>query len=272
MHVARVRSVHGRAGVRLGPAPPVVSRGRQVKHRTLAWLTALPEPGHRRHRAAACGASGWWPPSGAVRIMRSLPHGHVAAILGTRPAPRAAGALERRSTRERDCAGPHRARMSRARLEARHGRPSRADHARPELDIEGASEDELYGRWTGCSAASERSRRASRVAISRRAGSCCTTSPPRRSRAATARSRATAQPRPAARPGPDRVRPLDRRARLPGRRRGVQRQHRRPVHARAQIAKLRDRFGLTEVVLVGDRGMLTSARISGCASLAGSAG
>ena len=34
-----------------------------------------------------------------------------------------------------------------------------------------------------------------------------------------------------------------------------------PDTVASQIAKLRERFGLSKIVLVGDRGMLTSARI-----------
>ena len=38
-------------------------------------------------------------------------------------------------------------------------------------------------------------------------------------------------------------------------------QHRRPGDGRRQVAKVKDRFGLARVVLVGDRGMLTAARL-----------
>src|SRR6478672_3550629 len=44
--------------------------------------------------------------------------------------------------------------------------------------------------------------------------------------------------------------------------RGVRGQHRRPQTLAAQIATLKDRFGLARVCLVCDRGMLTSARIT----------
>jgi hypothetical protein len=42
-----------------------------------------------------------------------------------------------------------------------------------------------------------------------------------------------------------------------------------PATVEAQVEKLRDRFGLTELVLVGDRGMLTSARIERLKALGG---
>ena len=45
-----------------------------------------------------------------------------------------------------------------------------------------------------------------------------------------------------------------------------------PSTLETQLAKLRDRFGLTDIVLVGDRGMLTAPGSSASASSAGSAG
>src|SRR5665647_3550084 len=45
-----------------------------------------------------------------------------------------------------------------------------------------------------------------------------------------------------------------------------------PATVEAQIEKLRERFGLTDVVLVGDRGMLTSARIERLKEVGGIAG
>ena len=44
--------------------------------------------------------------------------------------------------------------------------------------------------------------------------------------------------------------------------RGVRRQYRHPATLATQISKLKQRFGLSHVVLVGDRGMITQARIS----------
>ena len=49
---------------------------------------------------------------------------------------------------------------------------------------------------------------------------------------------------------------------LPGRGRSVRRQCRRSLDAANQIAKLKQRFALERVVLVGDRGMITEARLS----------
>src|SRR3990172_8277737 len=82
MHVARVRRVHKgkeyvsvllRQSYREGP---------KVRPRTLASLTSLPpaaiEPLERSLRGETLVPAG----AGGLRITRSLPHGHVAAILG----------------------------------------------------------------------------------------------------------------------------------------------------------------------------------------------
>ena len=60
----------------------------------------------------------------------------------------------------------------------------------------------------------------------------------------------------------DRVRAAHRPRGPPGRGPGLPRQHRRPgrVHRDRQV--LRDKFGLAKMVMVGDRGMITSARIA----------
>src|SRR6516225_6299571 len=70
------------------------------------------------------------------------------------------------------------------------------------------------------------------------------------------------QPRPQARQAADRLRSALRPGRLPGGHRGVRRQYCRPMTLTSQVRKLRERFGLDHVVLVGDRGMITQARIT----------
>ena len=193
MHVARVRRVHGEreyVSVLLRQSYRV---GRQVKHRTLASLTGLPEPvidaierSLRGERLVAA--------EGAVRILRSLPHGHVAAILGTAGRLELPALIDRRSTRERDLAlalicqrvaEP----ASKLATAARLGQSTLA----PMLGIEGVSEDELYRAmdWLLSRPGADRGRPG---ATPSRGGlaTCCTTSPVRTSRAATARSRATA--------------------------------------------------------------------------------
>src|SRR3990172_2514414 len=103
MHVARVRHVQDEkeyVSVLLRQSYRV---GRQVKHRTLASLTALPpavidaiERSLRGEHLVSAAA--------ALRIVRSPPHGHVAAVLGTFRALGLEALLDRRPSRERDLA------------------------------------------------------------------------------------------------------------------------------------------------------------------------
>ena len=55
-------------------------------------------------------------------------------------------------------------------------------------------------------------------------------------------------------------------SRHPGRDRGVRGNTGDPKTVASQVTKVKDRFGITKVVLVGDRGMLTAA---GCARTSG---
>ncbi len=82
MHVARVRkTIKGKTyeSVLLRQS---YRQGQQVKHRTLASLTALPSHVVDAIEGMLKGES-WVPAADALIIQRSWPHGHVAATLGT---------------------------------------------------------------------------------------------------------------------------------------------------------------------------------------------
>ena len=270
MHVARVRRVHGEreyVSVLLRQSYRV---GRQVKHRTLASLTGLPEPvidaierSLRGERLVAA--------EGAVRILRSLPHGHVAAILGTARRLELPALIDRRSTRERDLAlalicqrvaEP----ASKLATAARLGQSTLA----PMLGIEGVSEDELYRAMDWLLSRQERIE----AGLARRhlaAGSLVLydlTSTYVEGRHCPLASHGHS------RDGrPDRAQIVfglltDERG-CPIAVEAFSGNTADPSTLDAQIAKLRDRFGLTDVVLVGDRGMLTSARIERLRELGG---
>ena len=269
MHVARVRRVHGERehSVLLRQSYRV---GRQVKHRTLASLTGLPEPvidaierSLRGERLVAA--------EGAVRILRSLPHGHVAAILGTARRLELPALIDRRSTRERDLAlalicqrvaEP----ASKLATAARLGQTTLA----PMLGIEGVSEDELYRAMDWLLSRQERIE----AGLARRhlaAGSLVLydlTSTYVEGRHCPLASHGHS------RDGrPDRAQIVfglltDERG-CPIAVEAFSGNTADPSTLDAQIAKLRDRFGLTNVVLVGDRGMLTSARIERLRELGG---
>ena len=262
MHVVRVVSRQkGREYVSVLLRNSYREDGR-VKKQTLANLSHLPEPlielirgWLRGERYLAAGE--------AVRIVRSLPHGHVAAVLGMARSLGLEALLERPPSRRRDLAV--------ALIVARVLAPcSKLATARTfgqstlgaVLGVEGATEDELYGALDWLTARQARVERA----LARRhlapgslvlydltstyvEGSHCPL-------AAHGHSRDHR---------PDRAQiefglVTDARG-CPVAVEAFAGNTADPATVEAQIEKLRTRFGLADVVLVGDRGMLTSARI-----------
>jgi len=270
MHVARVRHVQGGkeyVSVLLRQSYRV---GRQVKHRTLASLTALPptvidaiERSLRGERLVAAGD--------AFRIVRSLPHGHVAAVLGMLRALDLPTLLERRGSRERDLALA----MVVARLLAPCSKLATArtlgqSTLGATLGVAEATEDELYGALDWLLA---RQARVERALAARHLGvgslvlydvSSTYVEGTHCPLAAYGHSR---DHRPDRRQivfglvTDERGCPVAVEA-FPGNTAD-------PATLEAQIDKIRDRFGLAELVLVGDRGMLTSARIERLKAIGG---
>ena len=116
-------------------------------------------------------------------------------------------------------------------------------------------------RSTDSSRANRRSRRRWRASISATERWCSTTCHRAIWKALLRAGAARLQSRRQEGQAADRLRPAVRPRRLPGGRRGVRRRHRRSPTLAAQIDKIRKRFGPQRVVLVGDRGMITQARI-----------
>src|SRR6202158_6102651 len=84
MHVARIKSSHvDKTGRRRDYQSVYLRRsyrdGAKVKHEQLANLSALPEAAVAAVGAVRAGAT-MLPPTDAIRIESSLPHGHVAAV------------------------------------------------------------------------------------------------------------------------------------------------------------------------------------------------
>src|SRR3990172_8148879 len=77
--------------------------GGQVKHRTLANLSRLPPEAIELIRRLLKGEH-FLPAADALDIVRSLPHGHVAADLGMLRSLGLEALLDRRPSRERDLA------------------------------------------------------------------------------------------------------------------------------------------------------------------------
>jgi hypothetical protein len=262
MHVARVRRVHGDkeyVSVLLRQSYRV---GAQVKHRTLASLTALPpalvdviERSLRGEHLVSAGE--------AFSIVRSLPHGHVAAVLGMLRSLGLEAFLDRRPSRTRDLAvalivarviSP----ASKLATSASLGQTTLAGC----LGIEGADENELYGAmdWLlARQARVERSLAARHLARGSLVLYDLTSVYVEGSHCPLARhghSRDHRPDRPQVEFGlltDSRGCPVAVEA-FPGNTAD-------PATVEAAVEKLRARFGLTDIVLVGDRGMLTSARI-----------
>ena len=235
MHVARVRRVHeGRDTSRSCSASRT---GRAARSSTGRSQSHRPAPrGRRRDRAAPAGRA---PGAGreAFRIRRSLPHGHVAAVLGML---RTLGSRGRSSTAaRRACAtsrppssspGSWRPPRSSPRLGPARARPRSARSSRP-----GGRDGGRAVRRDGLAAGPPGPGRAGARAAPSRLGLA---RPVRRHarrtwRAATARSRPIGYSRDHRPDRPQIVFGLrDRRAGLPGRGRGLHWQHGRPGHPR----------------------------------------
>ncbi|MCI0584892.1 MAG: IS1634 family transposase, partial [Chloroflexi bacterium] len=234
----------------------------RVKKRTLANLSHLPEPLIELIRGWLRGEL-YVPAGEAVRVVRSTPHGHVAAVLGMARRLELPALLDRRPSRARD--------LALALIVERVCRPASklATAARLHqstlggtLGVAGASEDELYRALDWLLARQERIE----AGLARRhlaAGSLVLYD--------LSSTYVEGRRCPLARHGHSRDHRADR-AQIVF---GLLTDERGcpiaveaftgntadPATLEAQIGKLRDRFGLTDVVLVGDRGMLTSARI-----------
>src|SRR5450830_1175473 len=262
MHVARVRHVQGGkeyVSVLLRQSYRV---GRQVKHRTLASLTALPEAVVDAIERSLRGER-LVPAGEALRIVRSTPHGHVAAVLGTLRSLGLEALLDRRPSRSRDLAVT----LVVARLLAPCSKLATARTLGQStlgsvLGVADATEDELYGALDWLLARQARVERAL-AARHLAAGSLVlynlTSVYVEGSHCPLARHGHSRDHRPD-RPQIEFCLLTDARGcpvaveAFPGNTAD-------PATVEAQVEKLRSRFGLTELVLVGDRGMLTSARI-----------
>jgi hypothetical protein len=270
MHVARVRRVHEGTeyvSVLLRQSYRV---GRQVKHRTLASLTALPpavvdaiERSLRGERLVGAAE--------AFRIRRSLPHGHVAAVLGMLRSVGLEALLERRPSRARDLAcALVVARLISPASKLATARTLGQTTLGDVVGVAGATEDELYGALDWLLARQARVE----AALARRhlgAGSLVlydVTSTYVEGRHCPLAAHGYSRDH-----RPDRSQIVfglvtDERG-CPIAVEAFSGNTADPATLETQIDKVRTRFGLTDVVLVGDRGMLTSARIERLKALGG---
>ncbi|HEY5434296.1 MAG TPA: IS1634 family transposase [Candidatus Limnocylindrales bacterium] len=234
----------------------------KVKKQTLANLSHLPEPLVELIRAWLAGER-FLRVGETLPIRRSLPHGHVAAVLGLVRSLGLPGLLDRRPSRMRDLAtaliaGRLIAPASKLATAALLGQTTLGAC----LGVEGADENELYGAMDWLLA---RQARVERALAARHLGAGSlvlydlTSVYMEGSHCPLARHGHSRDHRPD-RPQVEFGLLTDARGcpvaveAFPGNTTD-------PATVEAQIEKLRVRFGLTDIVLVGDRGMLTSARI-----------
>ena len=237
--------------------------GDQVRHETLGNISHLPDSLIDIIRRSLAGES-FVPATDTFRVLRSVPHGHVEAVLGTVRRLQLDSLLSSKSCRQRD--------LVLAMVVERLLDPSsklattRLWHnstLAEELSVQDASEDELYQAldWLLARQSQIEKKLAGRhlqegsdvlydVSSSYYEGRCC----------------------PLVRYGLNRDGKRDRPIIVYG---VLTDAEGRPVAVEVypgntsdtttvsgQVEKLRDRFGLTRVVLVGDRGMLTEKQIA----------
>ena len=262
MHVVRVVSRQGGREYTSTLLRNSYREDGKVKKQTLANLSHLPEPLVELIRAWLAGER-FLAVGETFPIRRSLPHGHVAAVLGMLRSLGLPGILDRRPSRLRDLAlalvaGRLIAPASKLATAALLGQSTLGAC----LGVEGADENELYGAMDWLLARQARVERALAGRHLARGslvlydltsvyleGSHCPL-------ARHGHSRDHRPDRPQIEFGlltDARGCPVAVEA-FPGNTAD-------PATVETQVEKLRDRFGLTELVLVGDRGMLTSARI-----------
>lgn len=145
MHVARVRKIIKGKAYESALLRQSYRDGAKVKHRTLASLTALPSHVVDAIDRMLRGES-LIPASEALAIERSWPHGHVAAVLGTAGKLGMPELLDSRPSRERD--------LALAMIVARVLQPASklattrlwtSTSLARTMGVEDATEDELYG-------------------------------------------------------------------------------------------------------------------------------
>jgi hypothetical protein len=242
----------------------------KVKKRTLANLSHLPEPLIALIRGWLKGER-YLAAGEALRITRSLPHGHVAAALGMARRLELPALLDRRPSRERDLAfGLVCQRLlepaSKLATAALFGQSTLGEA----LGIADADEDELYRAldWL-----LERQARIETGLARRHLADGSLVLYDLTSTYVEGRHCPLAAHGHSRDGRPDRAQIvfglLTDEAGCPIAVEAFSGNTADPSTLEAQIGKLRDRFGLREIVLVGDRGMLTSARIERLRELGG---
>ena len=136
MHVARVRKTIKGKTYESALVRQSYRQGQQVKHRTLASLTALPPHVVDAIEGMLKGES-WVPVGDALIIQRSWPHGHAAAVLGSARRLELESLLDPEPSRQRDLVLHPASKLATTRL-------LDTTSLGPALGVAEATEDELY--------------------------------------------------------------------------------------------------------------------------------
>ena len=136
MHVARVRKTIKGKTYESALVRQSYRQGQQVKHRTLASLTALPPHVVDAIEGMLKGES-WVPVGDALIIQRSWPHGHAAAVLGSARRLELESLLDPEPSRQR-------ARVLHPASKLATTRLLDTTSLGPALGVAEATEDELY--------------------------------------------------------------------------------------------------------------------------------
>jgi Transposase DDE domain len=144
MHVATIRRRHGERVYESHLIRRSVREGKRVRHETIANVSKLPPAALDALRRALAGQS-LVAGDEAFEVERSLPHGHVAVVLAACRRLELARLLDRAGSRERSLVVAMIAQRllepgSKLACARALGQSTLAD----ELDVRGASEDELY--------------------------------------------------------------------------------------------------------------------------------
>ena len=143
MHVVTIKRRHGEREYASTLVRRSIREGKRVRKETIANLSRLPAEAIEAVRRVLAGET-LVSPGEAFAIERSLPHGHVAAVLGTARKLGVERLLDRKRTRERDlCLAMICQRLVRAGSKLSATRQFGLSTLGEELAVEGAGEAEL---------------------------------------------------------------------------------------------------------------------------------
>lgn len=144
MHVAKIRRRHGEREYVSHLIRRSIREGKRVRHETIANVSQLPGEAIEALRLALRGVQ-LLPAGEAFQIERSLPHGHVEALLAAASRLGLARLLDRERSRERDlCVAMIASRVLRPGSKLATVRSLSHSTLAAELAVEGADQDELY--------------------------------------------------------------------------------------------------------------------------------